>query len=193
MLVTQRVLVLVDHDNLEITCRDKFHRRVDYDALVSYLADGAEGRQLLECAIYLGLPPAMPDYAETRGRKERYAAKLRRDGWMAVTKEGTPKDPAKKTFKANVDTLMAMDAVELSLDMHPDVVVLVTGDSDFAPLAARLRRRGIRVEVTSVADSLSRQLAEAANGVIDLAGIVDRFPSANGQAAAPVGTTAVLD
>jgi hypothetical protein len=31
--------------------------------------------------------------------------------------------------------------------MRPDVVILVTGDADFAYLAIELRRRGIRVEV----------------------------------------------
>jgi len=52
-------------------------------------------------------------------------------------------------YKANVDVLMAIDAMELSNQMQPDVVVLVTGDSDFASLALRLRRHGIRVEVAS--------------------------------------------
>jgi uncharacterized LabA/DUF88 family protein len=38
--------------------------------------------------------------------------------------------------------------------MRPDVVILVTGDADFAYLAIKLTRRGILVEVDSVAQNL---------------------------------------
>jgi uncharacterized LabA/DUF88 family protein len=52
--------------------------------------------------------------------------------------------------------------------MLPDVVVLVTGDSDFAPLALHLRRRGIRVEVASTLAVMGTALRGAANETIDL-------------------------
>lgn len=58
---------------------------------------------------------------------------------------------------------MAMDAIELALEMKPDIVVLVTGDSDFAHLAEKLRRRGMRVEVASIEQSLGNDLKNAAN------------------------------
>ena len=45
-------------------------------------------------------------------------------------------------FSANVDFLMAMDALEFAIDVNPDVVVLVTGDQDFAYLAEKLCRKG---------------------------------------------------
>ena len=63
---------------------------------------------------------------------------------------------------------MAMDATELALEVKPDIVVLVTGDSDFAHLAEKLRRRGMRVEVASVEQSLGSELKNAANSVVDL-------------------------
>jgi uncharacterized protein (TIGR00288 family) len=88
-------------------------------------------------------------------------------GILVVTSEGAPTEPGH--YSANVDVLMALDAMELGLTTHPDVVVLATGDADFAPLAYRLRRRGIRVEVAAAADSIGRHLREAASGVIDLA------------------------
>ena len=49
-----------------------------------------------------------------------------------MAKDGSPGDG--KHYKANVDVLMAIDAVELSVEMRPDVVVLVTGDADFGGL-----------------------------------------------------------
>jgi uncharacterized LabA/DUF88 family protein len=55
------------------------------------------------------------------------------------------------------------------------VVILVTGDADFAYLATKLRRRGIRVEVASVAQNLGNMLRSTASEVIDLAGLFRTF------------------
>jgi len=75
--------------------------------------------------------------------------------------------------------MMAIDALELSIEMRPDVVILVTGDADFAYLAIKLRRHGIRVEVASVAANLGHILRSAANDVIDLAGLFRTFEITN--------------
>jgi uncharacterized protein (TIGR00288 family) len=90
-----------------------------------------------------------------------------------VTKDGAPAEEGH--YKANVDVMMAIDALELSVEMRPDVVILVTGDADFAYLAIKLRRRGIRVEVASVAQNLGNILKSAANEVIDLAPLFRTF------------------
>ena len=39
-----------------------------------------------------------------------------------------------------------MDAIDLAIAERPDVVVIVSSDSDFAPLVTRLREKGCRVE-----------------------------------------------
>jgi hypothetical protein len=75
--------------------------------------------------------------------------------------------------------MMAIDALELSIEMRPDVVILVTGDADFAYLATKLRRHGIRVEVASVAANLGNILRSAANDVIDLAQLFRTFDIIN--------------
>jgi uncharacterized LabA/DUF88 family protein len=59
--------------------------------------------------------------------------------------------------------------------MRPDVIILVTGDADFAYLALQLRRGGIRVEVASVAQNLGSTLKTAANEVIDLTPLFATF------------------
>jgi hypothetical protein len=74
---------------------------------------------------------------------------------------------------------MAIDALELSIEMRPDVVILVTGDADFAYLVIKLRRHGIRVEVASVAANLGHTLRSAANDVIDLSGLFRTFEIIN--------------
>jgi uncharacterized LabA/DUF88 family protein len=90
-----------------------------------------------------------------------------------VTKDGAPAEEGH--YKANVDVMMAIDALELSIEIRPDVVILVTGDADFAYLAIKLRRHGIRVEVASVAANLGNILKAAANHVIDLGPLFRTF------------------
>lgn len=47
--------------------------------------------------------------------------------------------------KNSTDIALAADAVDLVVTERPDVVVLVSSDSDFAPLVLRLREKGCRV------------------------------------------------
>jgi uncharacterized LabA/DUF88 family protein len=179
-IIGQRVLVLVDEANFAGTAR-KFGRRPDWQQLRDYLANPGEGRHLVEMVAYLGLPPDHPDYREQRERKKGFLSWLQTNGFFAVVKEGTPTEDGR--YRANVDVLMAVDGVRLAVDMRPDTVVIVSGDNEFAYLAETLRRRGIRVEVASVADTLSTQLKAAANGFIDLTPVLNASPGLNGQAA----------
>ena len=123
--------------------------------------------------VYAGLPPAIPTWQEERDRKNKFVHWLRSNGFMVVTKDGAPAEEGH--YKANVDVMMAIDALELSIEMRPEVVILVTGDADFAYLAIKLRRHGIRVEVASVAANLGNILRSAANDVIDLAPLFRTF------------------
>lgn len=49
------------------------------------------------------------------------------------------------TGKNSTDIALAVDAIDLAVAERPDVVVLVSSDSDFAPLVIRLREKGCRV------------------------------------------------
>ena len=50
------------------------------------------------------------------------------------------------TGKNSTDIALAVDAIDLVIAERPDVVVIVSSDSDFAPLVIRLREKGCRVE-----------------------------------------------
>jgi uncharacterized protein (TIGR00288 family) len=50
------------------------------------------------------------------------------------------------TGKNSTDISLAVDAIDLVLAERPDIVVVVSSDSDFAPLVIRLREKGCRVE-----------------------------------------------
>jgi uncharacterized LabA/DUF88 family protein len=167
-----RVLVLVDESNVGSSVRTA-GRGLDWLKLRDFLAGPNTGRDLIEMVVYAGLPPAIPIWQEERDKKNKFMHWLRSNGFMVVTKDGSPAEEGH--YKANVDVMMAIDAVELSIEMRPDVVILVTGDADFAYLAIKLRRHGIRVEVASVAANLGNMLKSAANEVIDLAPLFRTF------------------
>jgi uncharacterized LabA/DUF88 family protein len=167
-----RLLVLVDESNVGSSVRTA-GRGLDWLKLRDFLAGPNTGRDLIEMVVYAGLPPAIPTWQEERDKKNKFVHWLRSNGFMVVTKDGAPAEEGH--YKANVDVMMAIDALELSIEMRPDVVILVTGDADFAYLAIKLRRHGIRVEVASVAANLGNILRSAANDVIDLAALFRTF------------------
>ena len=177
-----RVLVLVDESNIGSSVRTA-GRGLDWLKLRDFLAGPNTGRELIEMVVYAGLPPAMPIWQDERDKKNKFMQWLRSNGFMVVTKDGSPAEEGR--YKANVDVMMAIDALELSVEMKPDVVILVTGDTDFAYLAIKLRRRGIRVEVASVSQNLGNLLRSAANEVIDLAPLFRTFELVKPQQPTP--------
>ena len=164
--------MLVDESNVGCSVRTA-GRGLDWLKLRDFLAGPNTGRDLIEIVVYAGLPPAIPKWQDERDKKNKFIHWLRANGFMVVTKDGAPAEEGH--YKANVDVMMAIDALELSIEMRPDVVILVTGDADFAYLAIKLRRHGIRVEVASVAANLGNMLKSAANDVIDLAPLFRTF------------------
>jgi len=177
-----RVLILVDESNVSSSVRT-VGRGLDWIKLRDFLAGPNSGRDLIEMVVYAGLPPAIPTWQEERDKKNKFVHWLRANGFMVVTKDGASAEEGH--YKANVDVMMAIDAIELSLEIQPDIVILVTGDADFAYLATKLRRHGIRVEVASVTQNLGYILRSAANHVIDLAPLFRTFELIQPQDSAP--------
>ena len=174
----QSVLVLVDEANFANTTRS-FGRKTEWDTLRTYLADQSLGRLLIEMVGYIGLPPETSDaFKQQRTNKMRFVTHLRHNGFLVVLKEGRPTEPGK--FTANVDVLMAIDGFDLAHRLKPDIVVLVTGDHEFAHLAEVLRRSGIYVEVASTLANASNQLRAAANSFIDLEPVINQMAPLNG-------------
>ncbi len=169
-----RLLVLVDESNVVSSVRTA-GRGLDWLKLRETLT--GESADLIEMVVYAGLPPPIPAWQEERDKKNKFLHWLRANGFLVVTKDGSPAEEGH--YKANVDVMMAIDAIELSAAMRPDVVIVVTGDADFSYLALQLRRRGIRVAVASVAKNLGSALKTAANEVIDLGPLFATFELMN--------------
>ncbi|WP_339382190.1 NYN domain-containing protein [Aetokthonos hydrillicola] len=164
-------MIIADGDNAFMAAHN-FNRKIDWCKMRDYLADPKEGRELIEMVIYIGLPPAKERFEEQRKSKEKFIYWAKSNGFLVVAREGKAKG---EDYESNVDVVMAIDAIQLALEVKPDIVVLVTGDSDFAYLAEKLRRRGIRVEVASVEQSLGSELKIAANSIVDLSEVFDKF------------------
>lgn len=177
----KRLLVFVDESNVTGAARYQ-NKKLDWIRLKNALLKTLGNVELVEIVVYVGLPPATEELKRKRERKERFVYWMRSNGFLVVTKDGTPKDDT--SYRANVDVMMAIDAVELSLDIQPDIVVLVTGDSDFSHLALKLRRRGIAVKVLATEETLGGSLKLAVNGIIRLEAILaemDDFYAAPGE------------
>ena len=171
---TTRILVFVDEANVTRAASKNFKRNFDWIKFREYLENGVgSDRQLVEMVIYVGLPPATPEWMEKREAKRHYIHWLRSQGFLVYEKSGQPR--ANGWYKANVDVIMAIDAIDLSLRIKPDTVTLVTGDADFAHLALTIRREGIKVEVASVPQTLSSELKTSASSLIDLSDLFMTF------------------
>ena len=175
MKTVRQVMIFADADNTHLSAQS-FNRQTNWQKICNYLADPKEGRELIEMVLYVGLPPDKERFAQTRKAKEKFIYWAKSNGFLVVAKEGKAKG---NDYESNIDVVMAMDAIEMALEVKPDIVVLVTGDSDFVFLAQKLRRRGIRVEVASVEQSLGSELKNSANSVIDLIELFDDFDAKN--------------
>ncbi len=186
-----RTLIFVDEANFQKGARAAGYRP-DIVALRNWLRDGGR-RQVTEMVVYLGLPPErrpddMPEnWARAYDSKHRLRMALENHGIMVVAWRGKQLfgyDPPR--FAANIDMLMAMDALEFAIEVKPDVVVLVTGDGDFSYLANKLRRRGIRVEAAALPGTMSAELKRAVNQAIDLKPFFKELEPEVAEGAAPV-------
>ena len=157
-LTNERVAVFVDYHNTLNALR-RVGRQIDLVALRDYLA---EGRHMLEAFLYIATHPAPARQDEDQATLQR----LRQRGFLIHSRAGQVLPNGR--LKCDFDLQMALDVQDFVTRARPDIVVLVTGDGDFTPLAQRLRLRGIRVEVASVPGSISAALRAMANGFVDL-------------------------
>lgn len=152
----ERVAIFIDYPNIEAAFRQA-RRPLDMIELRDYLS---QGRILQEAFCYVGTDPRSPATSQELIRF------LRTNGFLVRTRNARFEGNGR--LRCDMDVEMAVDALDFSHRARPDIVVLATGDGDFAPVASRVRMLGIRVEVAATEEILSRDLKEAASGVIDL-------------------------
>ena len=90
------------------------------------------------------------------------------------------------TGKNSTDIALAVDAIDLAISERPDVVVIGSSDSDYAPLAQRLREKGCRVLGIGQAGKTGGESPLAYDEFIDLAHRKTTRAPAPERAAQPV-------
>lgn len=106
------------------------------------------------------------DHPDNEDEDAQFHAFLRREGFVVRTKQG--RVLGEGPFQGRGDIWMALDAWVYADTDRPDVVVLGTGDGDFALLATWIRQMGIRVEVAATGATLDKELEEKADAFVDL-------------------------
>jgi hypothetical protein len=184
-----RVAVYIDFDNIVISRYDQVYGRGSFMAnkRVSNKVDDEGSKDLAERAtVNVG---AIIDFATSFGTvvlsrafanwslpaNSQYASQL-----VDRAIDLTQMFPTAAYLKNGADIRLSVDVVE---DMFrlPDIthVVIVAGDSDFIPLAQRIKRLGRYVIGIGVAGATSRQLAAACNEFAyygDLPGVMSEKP-----------------
>ena len=151
--------IFVDHENLRISAQNR-GVSIDWFHFKDYLANDKECRYPMEAFCYVGIDPRKEHARDEEIRQ------LWEDGWLVKSKVGS--SAGEGHYKCNVDVEMAMDMISFAYEVKPDILVLVSGDQDFAPVVIKLRERGIRVEVAAFPETISRVLLDAASGYINL-------------------------
>lgn len=152
----ETVAVFIDYSNLFIGLRNQ-DKEVDLIELTSYLT---EGRESMTTYIYFGISQDDPQ------SKRDLIERLSEAGFCVRQK--TAKVLPDGRFKCDMDIEMTLDVLDFVKKHKPNIVVLVTGDSDFIPLVNKLILQGIRVEIASFPGVVSHGLKESASGYINL-------------------------
>ena len=141
----QSVGVFVDVQNMYYSARNIFGRKVNFGGIVE---EAVRDRQLIRATAYV---------VSTKGGDESaFFEALKKSG--IDIKEKALMEYMSGIKKADWDVGIAVDVITM-LDMV-DVVALISGDGDFAPLAQYVRSRGRRFEVVSFRETTSSALLE---------------------------------
>ncbi|MDP2951597.1 MAG: NYN domain-containing protein [bacterium] len=156
----QRVEVLIDVQNLYYSARNLFNSKVNFKEV---LKKGIDGRKLIRAFGYV--------VSTKTGEEKPFFEALTSLGIETRVKELQEFYGGQK--KADWDVGIVIDAVRTASNV--DVVVLCSGDGDFAPLVEYLKAQGKRVEVIAFEKTTSSKIKEVVDEFIDLGGDQKRY------------------
>lgn len=149
--VKGRVYVFIDAANI-LYSQQTLHWRVDYKKLKDYFKEECD---LQAIYFYTGRVGA-------NDKQNSFLQKLKELEYIIRTKEVKRIKIGRNTYewKGNLDAELVIDALKHSDDF--DTFILMSGDSDFAPLLDELKERKKRVIVMSSKHHISIELIERA-------------------------------
>jgi len=156
----QNVGVFVDVSNLFYSAKSA-GVEVNYCRLLDF---SVRGRDLIRASAYTGIDP------ENNSQK-KFIDFLSANGYRVVCKDIHKYDTGR--IKANLDIEIAVDMMLLTQNL--DVVVLVSGDGDFARLVRAVQEKGVRFELVSFGISTSNDLITLVDKFTEISTIPDIF------------------
>ena len=145
----RRIALFVDVQNIYYTVRDSYRRMFDYTVL---------WRTMLQRGEIVGATAYAIDRDDPNQRKFQH--KLREIGFDVKLKPFIQR--ADGSSKGDWDVGITIDVMERASDS--DIVVLATGDGDFAPLVTRIKERfAVEVWIVSVSSLTAKQLIDVAD------------------------------
>lgn len=150
----QRVVVLIDVQNMYHSAKNIYHARVDFEQVLKAIL---ASRKLIRAIAYV---------VRSEGEEEKlFFEALRKMGIELKIKDLQIFPGGMK--KGDWDVGIAVDAIKFS--NYVDAIVLVTGDGDFIPLVKYLKSaKPVRVEIAAFDKSCSGELKEIVDDFIDL-------------------------
>ncbi|MEW6610184.1 MAG: NYN domain-containing protein [Patescibacteria group bacterium] len=150
-----RVYVFIDVANVFFT-RRTLGWSVGYEKLMAYFKH--ECGVSVKCFAYTA-------FNDNKVGERKFLDMLEINGYIVrtkVIKEINSSDGTSKR-KGSLDIELALEMMELA-DRY-DTAILVSGDSDFAPVLERVKEKGKRVIVMSTRGHIARELLEVAKFV----------------------------
>lgn len=149
----QRVGVFVDVQNLYYSARNIYHARINFNEIIK---EAVGNRRLIRAVAYV-IKADMPE-------EQTFFEALSKAGFQVKTKD-------LQTFaggqqKGDWDVGIAMDIIKTMNKL--DVVILASGDGDFAPLLEYLQMTGQLTETIAFGKSTSAKIKELTDHFIDL-------------------------
>ncbi len=164
--VKGRVYVFIDAANIFYMQRT-LGWRISYEKLKKYLADECGGG-LNKIFVYTATDSERP-------QQKKFLDMLKANGFIVRTKEVKRIRVAKGVYewKGDFDVELTMDVIDNVKGF--DTAILLSGDSDFAPVVNRMKENGKRVIVMSAKDHVSRELIRLSSKYINFKKLRDRI------------------
>ena len=152
-LKEQRVVVLIDVQNLYHSAKNLYQAKVNFNEV---LKKAIAGRKFIRAFAYV--------VRTKTGEEKAFFEALIKLG--IETKVRDLQEFYGGTKKADWDVGIVIDAIRTAPGV--DVVVLCSGDGDFIPLVEYLKNQGKRVEIIAFGKTTSLKLKEAADEFLDI-------------------------
>lgn len=152
----QRIAIFADVQNIYYTVKEKYRRNFNYQILWRTIADAGA----IVCANAYAIERQDP-------AQQKFQHKLQEIGFSVKLKPFIQR--ADGSSKGDWDVGIAIDVMDEA--PHVDLVILATGDGDFAPLVERIKQNyGVIVWIVSVTSLTAKGLIDAADRHIAIDG-----------------------